>query len=56
MAAVAGPLLLLIDHANRRVEGGLSTSDLIEIGLAHRVPYLVSTCASVLARRDRRTG
>lgn len=56
LAAVVGTLLVLINYVDRLVEGGLSTPDLVKIGLTYLVPYGVSTYASVQALRDRRTG
>jgi hypothetical protein len=47
---------VLINYVDRLVEGGLSTPDLVKIGLTYLVPYGVSTYASVQALRDRRTG
>jgi hypothetical protein len=56
LAAVVGTLLVLINYVDRLIEGGLSTLDLVKIGLTYLVPYGVSTYASVQALRDRRAG
>lgn len=50
---VVGSILVLINRAGASIGAGLTTGDLLPIGLTYAVPYLVSTVSSVAAARGR---
>jgi|GEM_PF-1854544 len=49
---VVGSILVLINRGGALIGTGLTTGDLVPIGLTYAVPYLVSTVSSVAAGRS----
>lgn len=49
VAAVVGTLLFLINYGDRILDGGLTMTDFVKIGLTYLVPYGLSTWSAVKA-------
>jgi len=52
-AVFVGAVLIVINHGDVLMHGGVDSARLLKMGLTVVVPYMVSTLSSVQAVRDR---
>ena len=56
VALLVGTILMVINHGDKLLWGGINSKDVIKICLTYIVPYSVSTYSSVLTWFDEHTG
>ena len=44
---IVGSILVVINHGDRLLSGGVTVTQICQIGLTYLVPYIVSTLSSI---------